>query len=99
MLLWLEELLSNTEEALQRANSPMPACNLRPEHSELHERDALINRVCTELDLYNPSLSTLRQNKEIIKHFFIDEFHLQHAPDDAHGLTAANGNLRIQASF
>jgi len=60
---------SNTEEPpIQQSDSSYNLDLSIPRH----ERDAL-KRVCTELDLYNPSLSSLEKIK-IIKHFFIDNF-------------------------
>lgn len=60
---------SNTEEApIKQTNSRINLDLSIPRT----ERDAL-KRVCTELDLYNPSLSTY-EKIENIKNFFIDEF-------------------------
>ena len=60
---------SNTEEA---PREPLDA-NLNLDLSiPASEKDS-INRICTQLDLYNPSLSTSDKIKRI-KNFFIDDF-------------------------
>ncbi len=65
---WLGAVSNTEEPPLDQTDSNL--------HIDLRvpaaERDAL-KRICTQLDLYNPSLSTAKKIKKI-KNFFIDEF-------------------------
>ncbi|MDG1358469.1 MAG: transglutaminase-like domain-containing protein [Akkermansiaceae bacterium] len=65
---WLGAFSNTEEPPTDQADSNLPLDLSVP----TSERDAL-KRVCTQLDLYNPSLSTA-EKIEKIKNFFIDEF-------------------------